>query len=68
MNNVNIKNKTRKNKKVSNSTSYSTSNYANKTLKNKKGKSKSSNHKSKYNKKTKTNYYNLYKHNKTIKH
>jgi hypothetical protein len=68
MNNVNIKNKTRKNKKVSNSTSYSTYNYANKTLKKKKGKSKSSNHKSKYNKKTKTNYYNLYKHNKTIKH
>ena len=63
-NNVNVKNKTRKNKRVGNSTS----NYANKTLKNKKGKSKSSNHKSKYNKKTKTNYYNLYKHNKTIKH
>jgi hypothetical protein len=63
-NNVNVKNKTRKNKKVGNSTS----NYANKTLKNKKSKSKSSNHKSKYNKKTKTNYYNLYKHNKTIKH
>ena len=60
------KNKTKKNKKIA----KNKSNYAKKTLKNKKrkSKSKSSNHKSKHNKKANTNYYNLYKHNKTLKH
>jgi hypothetical protein len=62
------KNKTKKNKKLAKSKSK----YAKKTLKNKnkkcKSKSKSSNHKSKHNKKANTNYYNLYKHNKTLKH
>ena len=65
-NKKNNKNKTRKNKRLIKSKRN------NKTLKNKKGKSKSSNHKSnhksKFNKKTKTNYYNFYKHNKTLKH
>jgi hypothetical protein len=65
-NNKNNKNKTKKNKRLTKSKRN------NKTLKNKKGKSKSnkhkSNHKSKYNKKTKTNYYNYYRHNKTLKH
>ena len=65
-NKKNNKNKTRKNKRLTKSKRN------NKTLKNKKGKSKSSNHKSnhksKFNKKTKTNYYNFYKHNKTLKH
>jgi len=70
--NKNNKNKTRKNKRLTKSTPTSKRN--NKTLKNKKGKSKSKsksksgNHKSKYNNKTKTNYYNYYKHNKTLKH
>jgi hypothetical protein len=62
------KNKTKKNKKLAKSKSK----YAKKTLKNKKrkskSKSKSSNNKSKHNKKANTNYYNLYKHNKTLKH
>ena len=62
------KNKTKKNKKIAKNKSK----YAKKTLKNKKrkskSKSKSSNHKSKNNKKANTNYYNLYKHNKTLKH
>jgi hypothetical protein len=66
----NNKNKTKKNKRLTKSKPNSKRN--NKTLKNKKGKSKSnkhkSNHKSKYNKKTKTSYYNFYKHNKTLKH
>ena len=69
-NKKNKKNKTRKNKRLTKSTSNSKRN--SKTLKNKKGKSKSKsksgNHKSKYNNKTKTNYYNYYKHNKTLKH
>jgi hypothetical protein len=73
-NNKNKKNKTRKNKRLTKSTPNSKRN--NKTLKNKKSKSKlksksskhKSNHKSKYNKKAKTNYYNLYKHSKTLKH
>jgi len=70
----NTNNKTRKNKRLTKpkhgSKSKSKSNYAKKTLKNKKrkSKSKSSNHKSKHNKQAKTNYYNLYKHNKTLKH
>ena len=68
-----IKNKTRKNKKLikpkAGSKSKSKSKYAKKTLKNKKRKSKSkSNRKSKHNKKANTNYYNIYKHNKTLKH
>jgi hypothetical protein len=58
------KNKTKKNKKIAKNKSK----YAKKTLKNKKRKSKSSNRKSKHNKKVNTNYYNLYKHNKTLKH
>ena len=58
------KNKTKKNKKLAKNKSKSK--YANKTLKNKKRKSKSSNRKSKNNNKAKT--YNLYKHNKTLKH
>jgi hypothetical protein len=60
------KNKTKKNKKIAKNKSK----YAKKTLKNKKrkSKSKSSNNKSKHNKKAKTNYYNLYRHNKTLKH
>jgi hypothetical protein len=58
------KNKTKKNKKIAKNKSK----YAKKTLKNKKRKSKSSNNKSKHNKKANTNYYNLYKHNKTLKH
>jgi DNA-binding transcriptional MerR regulator len=68
------KNKTKKNKRLTKPKDGSKSNskYANKTLKNKKrkskSKSKSSNRKSKHNKKAKTNYYNLYKHNKTLKH
>jgi DNA-binding transcriptional MerR regulator len=68
------KNKTKKNKRLTKpkAGSKSKSNYAKKTLKNKnrksKSKSKSSNHKSKHNKKANTNYYNLYKHNKTLKH
>ena len=63
---TNTKNKTKKNKKIAKNKSK----YAKKTLKNKKrkSKSKSSNHKSKHNKKANTNYYNLYKHNKTLKH
>ena len=69
-NNKNNKNKTRKNKRLTKSTPNSKRN--NKTLKNKKRKSKSSkhksNHKSKHNKKTKTNYYNYYRDNKTLKH
>jgi len=69
-NNKNNKNKTRKNKRLTKSKPNSKRN--NKTLKNKKHKSKpnknKSNHKSKYNKKAKTNYYNLYKHKKTLKH
>jgi hypothetical protein len=73
-NKKNNKNKTRKNKRLTKSTPNSKRN--NKTLKNKKSKSKlklkpnkhKSNHKSKHNKKTKTNYYNLYKHKKTLKH
>jgi hypothetical protein len=73
-NNKNNKNKTRKNKRLTKSTPNSKRN--NKTLKNKKSKSKlklksskhKSNHKSKHNKKTKTNYYNYYKHKKTLKH
>jgi hypothetical protein len=67
-NKKNKKNKTRKNKRLTKSTPNTKRN--NKTLKNKKGKSKSksNNHKSKYNNKTKTNYYNYYKHNKTLKH
>ena len=69
-NKKNNKNKTRKNKRLTKSTSNSKRN--SKTLKNKKGKSKSKsksgNHKSKYNNKTKTNYYNYYKNNKTLKH
>ena len=66
------KNKTRKNKRLTKpkAGSNSKSKYAKKTLKNKKrkSKSKSSNNKSKHNKKANTNYYNLYKHNKTLKH
>ena len=68
------KNKTKKNKRLTKPKhgSKSNSKYAKKTLKNKKrkskSKSKSSNRKSKHNKKAKTNYYNLYKHNKTLKH
>jgi len=60
------KNKTKKNKKLAKSKSK----YAKKTLKNKKckSKSKSINNKSKHNKQAKTNYYNLYKHKKTLKH
>jgi len=73
-NNKNNKNKTRKNKRLTKSKPNSKHN--SKTLKNKKSKSKlksksskhKSNHKSKHNKKTKTNYYNYYKHNKTLKH
>jgi hypothetical protein len=65
---ISTKNKTKKNKKIAKNNSK----YAMKTLKNKnkkrKSKSKSSNHKSKHNKKVNTNYYNLYKHNKTLKH
>jgi len=63
---TNTKNKTKKNKKIAKNKSK----YAKKTLKNKKrkSKSKSSNHKSKHNKKANTSYYNLYKHNKTLKH
>ena len=70
----NTKNKTKKNKRLTKpkAGSKSKSKYAKKTLKNKKrkskSKSKSSNHKSKHNKKAKTNYYNLYKHKKTLKH
>jgi hypothetical protein len=62
------KNKTKKNKKLAKNKSKSK--YAKKTLKNKKrkSKSKSSNRKSKNNKKAKISYYNLYKHNKTLKH
>ena len=66
-NNKNNKNKTRKNKRLTKSTPNSKRN--NKTLKNKKRKTKPNKHKSKQNnKKTKTNYYNYYKHNKTLKH
>jgi hypothetical protein len=69
-NKKNNKNKTKKNKRLTKSKPNSKRN--NKTLKNKKGKSKSksksNNHKSNYNKKTKTNYYNYYRHNKTLKH
>jgi hypothetical protein len=63
---TNTMNKTKKNKKIAKNKSK----YAKKTLKNKKrkSKSKSSNRKSKHNKKVNTNYYNLYKHNKTLKH
>jgi len=63
---TNTMNKTKKNKKIAKNKSK----YAKKTLKNKKrkSKSKSSNNKSKHNKKANTNYYNLYKHNKTLKH
>ena len=66
------KNKTKKNKRLTKPKhgSKSKPKYAKKTLKNKKrkSKSKSSNRKSKNNKKANTNYYNLYKHNKTLKH
>ena len=69
------KNKTKKNKRLTKPKhgSNSKSKYAKKTLKNKnKNKNKKrnhkSNHKSKHNKKANTNYYNLYKHNKTLKH
>ena len=68
---TNTKNKTKKNKKIAKNKSK----YTKKTLKNKnKNKNKNkkrnhmSNHKSKHNKKANTNYYNLYKHNKTLKH
>ena len=68
-NKKNNKNKTRKNRKLPKSKPKSKSKYANKTLKNKKRKTKPNKHKSKQNnKKTKTNYYNYYKHNKTLKH
>jgi hypothetical protein len=67
---TNTMNKTKKNKRLAKTKPKSK--YAKKTLKNKKrkskSKSKSSNHKSKHNKKANTNYYNLYKHNKTLKH
>jgi hypothetical protein len=65
---ISTKNKTRKNKRLAKTKPKSK--YAKKTLKNKKrkSKSKSSNNKSKHNNKAKTNYYNLYKHNKTLKH
>ena len=59
------KNKTKKNKKLAKNKSK----YAKKTLKNKnKKRNHKSNHKSKHNKKANTSYYNLYKHNKTLKH
>jgi hypothetical protein len=68
-NKKNNKNKTRKNRKLPKPKPKSKSKYANKTLKNKKRKTKPNKHKSKQNnKKTKTNYYNYYKHNKTLKH
>ena len=65
----NNKNKTKKNKKIAKNKSK----YAKKTLKNKnknknKKRNNKSNHKSKHNKKANTNYYNRYKHNKTLKH
>jgi len=67
---ISTKNKTKKNKRLTKTKHGSKSKYAKKTLKNKKrkSKSKSSNNKSKHNKKANTNYYNLYKHNKTLKH
>jgi hypothetical protein len=59
------KNKTKKNKKIA----KNKSNYTKKTLKNKnKKRNHKSNHKSKHNKNANINYYNLYKHNKTLKH
>ena len=64
---TNTKNKTKKNKKISKNKSK----YTKKTLKNKnknKKRNHKSNHKSKHNKKANTNYYNHYKHNKTLKH
>ena len=67
---TNTMNKTKKNKRLTKSKNGSKSKRNRKTLKNKKrkSKSKSSNNKSKHNKKANTNYYNLYKHNKTLKH
>ena len=57
--------KTKKNKKIA----KNKSNYTKKILKNKNNKrNHKSNHKSKHNKKAKTNYYNLYKHHKTLKY
>lgn len=65
--NTSTKNKTKKNKKIAKNKPK----YTKKILKNKnknKKRNHKSNHKSKHNKKANTNYYNLYKHNKTLKH
>jgi hypothetical protein len=68
-NTQNTKNKTKKNKKLSKLKSRSKSKHHNKTVKNSKRKSNlKSKSKSKHNNKVNTNYYNLYKRNKTLKH
>ena len=63
------KNKTKKNKKLTKPKHDFNSKRNSKTLKKKNKKhNHKSNNKSKHNKKANTNYYNLYKHNKTLKH
>ena len=68
-NTQNTKNKTKKNKNRTKLKSRSKSKHHNKTVKNSKRKSNlKSKSKSKHNNKVNTNYYNLYKRNKTLKH
>jgi len=70
-NTKNNKNKTKKNKKLTKLKSRSKSTHHNKTVKNSKRKSNiksKSNRKLKHNNKVNTNYYNLYKRSKTLKH